>query len=156
MNAKMIFDNGKISIVDPSIAVLTVDAAKVPALCQVENKESVVKAYANAVVEALPKTLMFAEFYDNGTLFALKFLYSVSDNMKDCFSNSPLYRLENTTNVPFVFDGSLMGFYPQGMKGSNGELTPCVLDRPLWDSICKTLNSDSFKKKAFPVLQGNA
>ena len=143
--------NGGASIVDPSIAVLTVDAAKVPALCQVENNENVVRKFANAVVEALPKTLMFAEFYENGTLFALKFLYSVSDNMKDCFSNSPLYRLENTTNIPFVFDGSLMGFYPQGK-----EFEPCVLDRPLWDSICKTFNSDAFKKKAFPTAKGNA
>jgi len=149
---QMYFDgNGGASIVDPSIAVLTVDAVKVPALYQIENKENVVRKFANAVLEALPKTLAFLECNDKGDVIALKFLYSVSDNMKDCFSNSPLYRLENTTNVPFVFDGSLMGFYPQGK-----EFEPCVLDRPLWNSICKTLNSDSFKKKAFPHLRGNA
>ena len=152
-DVQMYFDgSGGVSIVDPSIAVLTVDAAKVPALCQVENNENAVRKFSDAVLEALPKTLMFAEFYENGTLFALKFLYSVSDNMKDCFSDSPLYRLENTSNVPFVFDGSLMGFYPKGNK----KFEPCVLDRPLWDSICDTLNSDSFKKKAFPTIQGNA
>lgn len=141
---------------DPSLVVLTIDVSKVTLLNKQEAKtdKHQVWTFAKAVYEALPKTWTIREFYEDGSLFALKFVFSIGDGMSDWVSHYPLYRLERLDDVPLTLNRKDRTMEKVHEEKEMPE--PCVLDRALWDSICKTLNSDSFKKKAFPHLRGNA
>ncbi len=146
------FSIGDLVVKDPSLVALTVDVSKAPFLNNQKaktNNQEQVWTFAKAVYEALPKTWTIKVNYNDNSLFALKFIFSVGDGMKDWFSHSPLYRLERLDVAPLTLNWKDNVFV-------DGVSVPCVLDRALWDSICKTLNSDSFKKKAFPHLRGNA
>lgn len=135
---------GGLIVNDPSLVVFTVDVSKVPYLNKQEAKtdKQQVWTFAKAVYEALPKTWTVKECYKNGDLFALKFVFLIGDGMSDRVSYSPLYRLERLDEVPLTLNWETDCFSSQVPD-------PCILDRRLWNSICRKLNSDSFKKKAF-------
>ncbi len=140
---------------DPTLVVLTVDSSKVPYMDKERDKtqdEKITNQHAQAVYEALPKTWTIRECYEDGSLFVLKFIFSIGEGMSDWTFHSRLYRLEHLDNVPLTLSQNDMEWFAD----SNNISEPCVLDKGLWNFICLTLNSDAFKKKAFPGSKGNA
>lgn len=141
--------DGGLLVNDPSLVALTVDVSKVPFLGNRKskiNEQEQVWTFAKAVYEALPQTWTIKVGYGDSLfpLFAVKFIFSVGDGMKDWVSDSPLYRLERLDIVPLTLICETDVF-------SSQVSVPCVLDRKAWNSICKKLNSVAFKKKAFPA-----